>query len=204
MSSNDEIRTAIDEAIALAPETVGTPEPGRGGASVSVVDILSAGSLARMLDAHRRGERGPVYLLCLPKYAPRGTEGWVYTLDKVNKTTVSLIPVGGGRGLRTDPITLAEATKDDLRAYADLRQDDGGAEVHTGSVVRLAGAGWNQPEAALWVVVALKGMTEITVARLGGQERGQVFPKIPRGYVTEVVPAQHLPLAMSADPRFGS
>lgn len=120
MSSNDEIRTAIDEAIALAPETVGTPEPGRGGASVSVVDILSAGSLARMLDAHRRGERGPVYLLCLPKYAPRGTEGWVYTLDGVDGA-VSLIPVGGGPALQADPFLLAEATKDDLRAYADLR-----------------------------------------------------------------------------------
>lgn len=163
--------------------------------------ILDAGKIAEMVSAHRRGERGPVYLVCVPKYAPNGTQGWVYTVEKINKTT----PVGGGRGLRADPFTVVEAAASDLRAYAKLRGEEVASlvvGVHTGSVVRIAGDGWKQPETALWVVTALKGMTDVAIARLGGEVSGQMFPKIPRSYITAMIAPQGLAAAMAEDERF--
>lgn len=190
-----DIQSAIAEAITLAPER----------ADDELLAILDAGKIADMLSAHRRGERGPVYLVCVPKYAPNGTQGWVYTVEKINKTTVSLMPVGGGRGLRADPFTLVEAAASDLRAYAKLRGEEVASLVvgiHTGSVVRIAGDGWKQPETALWVVTALKGMTDVAIARLGGEDSGRIFPKIPRSYITATIAPQGLAAAMAEDERF--
>lgn len=188
--------TAIDEAIALAPEQVGTPMPGRNGAKVSMVDILDADSLTKMLAAHKNGGRGPVYVIVIPKYAPKGTEGWVYTVDRVLKVNAVLTPLGGGRGLRIDPIALAEASAEDLRAYRTIRQADGGFTLGTGVVVRLAGERLREPETALWVITGLTGLTHMSVSRLGG---GTVYPKIPRSYVSDVVPPQELAEAVAAD-----
>jgi hypothetical protein len=197
MSTRTETRAAIAAAIEMSG-------PARGDSEL--VDILSAESLAAKLAAHKRGERGPVFVVVIPKYAPQGTQGWVYTVDKVNKVTVNLSPVGGGRGLKADPFTLAEADAADLRAYEQIRaaQGDGPAvEVHTGSVVLLSGPGWRQEAGALFVVTGLKGMTEFSAVRLGGDE-GRTWPKLPRTLITTVIAPEQLVLAMSADPRFAA
>lgn len=175
------------------------------GAVVTIVDILDGPAIQRMLDAHKRGERGPVRLLVIPKYAPKGTAGWVYEVAKINKTTVNLTPLGGGRGLNAHAISLAEADDADVAAFEKLRAAGKTVEVpdgvHSGSIVKIAGPGWKQDPDALWTVTALKGMTEVSIARLGG-DGGRTWPKVPASYVSSVIGPTGLRDAMAADPRF--
>lgn len=177
------------------------PTDEQATAKAELVDILSIESCRKALADAKAGKREPLRVVVIPKYAPAGTQGWVYELVKVNKTTVNLAPLGGGRGLNIDPFCLAEADDGDVAAYEKLREA-APAEIHTGTVVRLEGPGWQQHPDALWVVTGLKGMTEMSVARLGGEDSGQHWPKLPRTLVAAIIGPNGLLHALSLDPRF--
>lgn len=157
-------------------------------ARAETVDILTIDSIKAAQHAAAVSGGPDPLVLVIPKYAPKGTEGWVYRIKAINKVTVSLDPIGGGRGLKADPFTLVWADADDVAAHEAQLKRTGpppAEPVHSGTVVTVAGPRWKQRPGLLYVVTALKGMTEVSLARLGG-DGGRTWPGIPLTYCTPV------------------
>jgi hypothetical protein len=171
---------------------------GPDGARSRMTPIWSADLIRERLAQVEAGTAPELRLIVIEKYAPVNTEGWVYRVTKVNKTTVSLEPLAGARrGLRIDAITLAEADDDDVEAYLAKAKAPTATKLWLGSVVTVGGPRWGEPVGTLYVVIAFKGLTEAKVAKLGG-DNGRFWGPLPLEYLTAVEP-ERLTVSLGGD-----
>jgi hypothetical protein len=132
-------------------------------------------------------------VMWLPDYAPTGSSSTVYRITKLNKKTVTIEAVGGGRQYRASPYMLVDAPAEAAAAAEALPT----VPTPVGAVVTISGPGWSRPAGELFSVKT-DGDTTVAVARLGGND-GRYFPKIPRRMLT-VVPLCELAAALTLDP----
>ncbi len=157
--------------------------------------------IVEILDAAKLRARPDMLVVLVTQYQPKGTEGWVYRIKKINQRTAVLVPIAGSLNeLTADMALLVEASEDEVERFRARMAGTEAAQLATGMVVKVAGPRWREPADALWVIVGLKGMTEVALSRLGGGD-GKTYPKIPRSLV-KLVPDAELPAAIAADPRW--
>jgi hypothetical protein len=118
-----------------------------------------------------------------PDYERPTDRGVTYKVTKLLPVNIQIEPVGGGKRWRVAPHQIQKAP-------------EGGAAVaetipylpplHFGQVVTVAGPGWKEPTDHLFVVLREKADTKVSLARLGGDEKGRYWPSVPRRFITPV------------------
>lgn len=55
-----------------------------------------------------------------------------------------------------------------------------------GQIVTVAGPGWREPADVLYIVLKHRGDDKVSIAKLGGDQRGRYWPRVPRRMLTVV------------------
>ncbi|GAB1690715.1 hypothetical protein [Krasilnikovia sp. M28-CT-15] len=121
-------------------------------------------------------------VICNPDETPARYHGIVWTVESKARVNVNLRPVAGGRGLRIHPSALLPAPADGtIPPTATVVAHR--PPLTLGAVVTVASPRW-KGSTGLYVVLRDNGDTARLVLLGGDQDR--YWPKVPRGWLTEV------------------
>ena len=112
--------------------------------------------------------------------------GTTYRVTRKLKVNLELEPVAGGRRVRANPRVLVPAPPAvDPKAtpVTDLPYQP---PLHPGQIVTVAGPGWREPPDALYIVLKHRPDDKVSIAKLGGDQRGRYWPGVPRRMLTVV------------------
>ncbi|WP_435204963.1 hypothetical protein [Micromonospora sp. bgisy143] len=132
-----------------------------------------------------------------PAVARASTRGVTYRVTRLLPVNVVVEPVEGGRPVKVNPIYLRPASSADTTAGSSTGGGRTGsgwtmiheAPLHPGTLVTVAGAGWQQPPGELYVVLRDTGTGRVSLVPLGGNN-GRYWRGVSRQLLTTVDPTR--------------
>ena len=121
-------------------------------------------------------------------YARPHDRGVIYRVTRVLTVNIVAEPVTGGRPVKGKPELFVPAPAD-AATTAAVTEIPYEPPLNSGQIVTVAGPGWRQPPANLYVVLRESPDGKVKLARLGG-ENGRYWPGIPRRMLTVIDPAR--------------
>lgn len=112
--------------------------------------------------------------------------GVVYRVTRKLKVNLELEPAAGGRRVRANPQVLVPAPPEADPKATTVTDIPYQPPLSPGQIVTVAGPGWRESPDVLYIVLKHRSDDKVSIAKLGGDERGRYWPRVPRRMLTVV------------------